>query len=287
MKFVVVTGMSGAGKSTVLKILEDEGFFCVDNLPPSLISKFAEICFQPGSDITRVALGIDARGGRLFDDLFAGLDALTSENNEYTILYLDASDEVLVKRYSETRRSHPLAKNDRLITGIEKERELLAKVREKSDYIIDTSQILTRQLKEMVTEICVLDRDFSSLLINVLSFGYKYGVPDDADMVFDVRFTPNPFYVPELKELSGNDEAVAAFVMSFEVSRVFFDKMADMLAFLIPLYVSEGKNRLVVAIGCTGGRHRSVTFANLLYKKLLDMNQTVSINHRDIWQNRR
>ncbi|MCL2462478.1 MAG: RNase adapter RapZ [Defluviitaleaceae bacterium] len=282
MKFVIVTGMSGAGKSTVMKILEDEGFFCVDNLPPSLISKFAEICFRPGSDIDRVALGVDARGGRLFNDLIACLDALMNENYEYTILFMDASDEVLVKRYSETRRSHPLAKNDRLITGIEKERELLEEVRQKADYIIDTSQILTRQLKEMVTEICVLDREFSSLLINVLSFGFKYGVPDDADMVFDVRFTTNPFYVPELKELTGNDEAVADYVMSSEASRVFMDKMLDMLLFLIPNFISEGKNRLVIAIGCTGGKHRSVTFANLLYKKLLELGHTVSINHRDI-----
>jgi len=282
MQFVVVTGMSGAGKSLALKYLEDIGFFCVDNLPPSLMSKFAEVCFRPGSDIERVAMGIDIRGGRLFEDLFEGLSDLNREDYQYKILFLDASDPVLLQRYKESRRSHPLAKNDRVITGIEKERGLLKQVKERADYIIDTSHTLTRHLKQTINDIFLNNKDFDSLMITVLSFGFKYGIPSDADLVFDVRFLPNPFYVPELKEQTGNDLPVKEFVMGLPDSTLFMDKLLDMLQFLIPLYVKEGKNQLVIGIGCTGGKHRSVTMANELYYALQRAGNHATINHRDI-----
>ncbi len=282
MQFVIVTGMSGAGKSTVLKFLEDLGFFCVDNLPPSLISKFAEICFRPGSDIDRVALGIDIRGGKLFDDLFINLSDVETENYNYSILFLDAADNVLLKRYKESRRSHPLAKNERLITGIEKERELLSNVKEKATYIIDTSHILTRQLKEKISDIFIDNKYFDSLMITVLSFGFKYGIPNDSDLVFDVRFIPNPFYISELKEKTGNDIEVRDYVMDWEVSKTFIHQLENMLDFLIPNYVKEGKNQLVISIGCTGGKHRSVTLANELFHILQKEGKSVIISHRDI-----
>ncbi len=282
MQLIIVTGMSGAGKSTVLKFLEDLGFFCADNLPPSLIPKLAEVCFRPGSDLENVALGIDIRGGNLFQDLFAELDAIKNENYTCSILYLDASDEVLQKRYKETRRSHPLAKNERVITGIEKERELLEEVKRRATYIIDTSQTLTRQLKEKLVEIFVENKNFTNLVITVMSFGFKYGIPQDADLVFDVRFIPNPFYIPELKEFSGNDLPVKEFVLSHEVSKMFLDKTIDMLEFLLPNYVCEGKNQLVIAIGCTGGRHRSVALASEINLALKSNGHYVNVNHRDI-----
>lgn len=287
MRFVIVTGMSGAGKSTALKFLEDMDFFCVDNLPPSLMLKFAEVCFRAGSDIERVALGLDIRGGRLFDDLFAGLSDIENARLDYSILFLDAADEVLLKRYKETRRSHPLAKNDRLITGIEKERALLAEMKAKADYIIDTSLLLARQLKEKLTDIFVDDKAFDSLMITVLSFGFKYGVPSDSDLVFDVRFLPNPFYIPELKEKTGNDPEVRDYVLGHEVSGFFLDKLKDMLTFLIPNYVREGKNRLVISVGCTGGKHRSVALANELALALQNEGNSVIISHRDIQKDAR
>jgi UPF0042 nucleotide-binding protein len=274
--------MSGAGKTTVLKILEDMGFFCVDNLPPSLIPKFAEVCFRPGSDIDKVALGVDIRGGRLFDDLLPGLAALERDNLQYTVLFLDASDDVLMKRFKETRRSHPLAKNDRIITGIAKERELLSAIKRKSTYIIDTSQLLTRQLREKINDIFIDKKIFNSLMITILSFGFKYGIPTDSDLVFDVRFIPNPFYIGELKELTGNDAPVSDYVMEWQVSKKFLEKLDDMVDFLIPNYINEGKNQLVISIGCTGGKHRSVTLANALYHALAQKGESVIVKHRDI-----
>ncbi len=281
MQFVILTGMSGAGKSTVLKIFEDLGFFCVDNLPPALIPRFAEVIFGSDSNITKVALGIDARGGKLFNDLFAGLAAINGIY-EYSILFLDASDNVLVKRYSETRHTHPLAKNDRVITGISMERELLREVKSKATHIIDTTQILARQLKELITEIYMNSRDFNSLMITVLSFGFKYGIPDDADLVFDVRFIPNPFYEPLLKELTGLDRPVRDYVFNCAETTTFLDKLTDMLKFLLPCYITEGKNRLVIAIGCTGGKHRSVSISEDLHMRLNDTGYSVNIRHRDI-----
>ncbi len=282
MQFVIVTGMSGAGKTTVLKFLEDIGFFCADNLPPSLILKLAEVCFQPGSDIDKVALGIDIRGGRLFDDLFAGLSELTQKSYDYNILYLDATDDALLTRYKETRRNHPLAKNDRIITGIVKERELLAEVKKRADFIIDTSHVLPRQLREKINDIFVDNQAFNSLMITVITFGFKYGIPTDSDLVFDVRFLANPFYIPELKEQTGNDKPVRDFVLACDESRLFLAKLNDMLNILIPGYIKEGKNQLVLSIGCTGGKHRSVVLGNEVFNFLVGQGYSVNITHRDI-----
>lgn len=282
MKCIIVTGMSGAGKSTVLRFLEDIGYFCVDNLPPSLIPKFIELCSKPGTDIEQVALGIDIRGGKLFDDLFTCLSEIESENHKFNILFMDATDEVLLKRFKESRRNHPLARGERISTGIMRERDLLKDVKRRADYIIDTTHILARQLKEQINDIFLDNKDFDSLMITVLSFGFKYGIPADSDLVFDVRFIPNPFYVSELKALTGNDVEVREYVMDCEESQIFIEKLDDMVSFLIPNYIKEGKNQLVIAIGCTGGKHRSVTLANELYSRLQKKGNSVIINHRDI-----
>jgi len=282
MRFVIITGMSGAGKSQTIKFLEDIGFFCVDNLPPALIPKFAEVCFTPASEIDKVALGIDIRGGKLFSELFNGLSALKQAGCDYEILFLDASDEVLVKRYKETRRKHPLAMEDRISDGIERERKMLVEVKDRADYIIDTSNLLTRELKEEINNIFLDNKKFESLMITVLSFGFKYGIPSDADLVFDVRFIPNPFYLPEMRELTGNDKEVNDYVMQWQQSKDFLDKLVDMIEFLIPNYIKEGKNQLVISIGCTGGKHRSVTLANQLNENLKKLGHRVILKHRDI-----
>lgn len=282
MRFVIVTGMSGAGKTSVLKFLEDINFFCVDNLPPALLPKFAELCYEQEGEIERVALGIDIRGGKLFNDLFEVLSSLQEKGYEYEILYLDASDEVLIKRYKETRRSHPLSRNGSIQEGIRKEREMLWDVKAKATYIIDTSQVLTRQLKEQINGIFVENKKHENLVITIQSFGFKYGIPTDSDLVFDVRFLPNPFYIQELKELTGNDEPVSSYVMNFEESQIFLQKLLDMVEFLIPLYIKEGKNNLVISIGCTGGKHRSVTLANALYAALGQEKHMLLLQHHDI-----
>ena len=282
MKFIIVTGMSGAGKSSVLKFLEDVGFFCVDNLPPFLILKFAQMYFEMSTQIKKVAIGIDIRGGKLFNDLFFNLEKIDKAN--YKILFLDASDNVLVKRFKETRRVHPIAKakSERIIFGIKKEREILKKVRSRADYIIDTSFMKANDLKEKINDIFVAKKKFDGLMINIISFGFKYGIPEDSDLVFDVRFLPNPFYIKELKNLTGNDLDVNNYVLKFELSHKFLDKVLDLINFLIPNYIHEGKNQLVISVGCTGGKHRSVTIANEIYKKLFDGGRNVLINHRDI-----
>ena len=281
MKFVIVTGLSGAGKTTVLKFLEDINYFCADNLPPALLLKFAEL-FEQGREIDKVALGIDIRGGKLFEDLFHGLDCLNENGYDYEILFLDASDESLIKRFKETRRSHPLSRGGSIADGIQKERKILEKVKKRANYIIDTSNILTRELKEKINDIFVLNENFESLMITVDSFGFKYGIPIDSDLVFDVRFLPNPYYIPELKEQTGNDRPVSDYVMSFEESQIFLDKLLDLLEFLIPKYIKEGKNSLVISIGCTGGKHRSVTLANALSKGLTEKGHSVRLRHNDI-----
>ncbi|MDE6181858.1 MAG: RNase adapter RapZ [Eubacteriales bacterium] len=282
MKYVIITGMSGAGKSTVLKFFEDIGYFCVDNLPPSLIPKFIELCDKPNSEISKVAIGIDIRGGKLFDDFFTYLSEIKNEKGLFEILFLDSSDEVLLKRYKETRRIHPLARGERIMAGILRERELLVDIRRKSDYIIDTSHILARQLKQKINDIFIENKDFESLMVTVLSFGFKYGPPTDADLVFDVRFLPNPFYIEELRPLTGNDVSVSDYVMKYKESNIFLEKLKDMIDFLIPNYIKEGKNQLVIGIGCTGGKHRSVTLANELFSSLQNIGHSVIIYHRDI-----
>jgi len=278
MRLVIVTGMSGAGKSTALKFLEDMGFFCADNLPPSLIARLAEVC--DGAE--NVALGIDIRGGRLFEDLFSELDALSVTDHNLEILFLDASDEILQNRYKESRRSHPLAKSERVITGIERERELLRDVKSRSDYIIDTSQTLTRQLKEKLSGIFIESKNFHDLVVTVMSFGFKYGVPQDVDLVFDVRFIPNPFYIPGLREQTGNEAPVREYVLLRPESGEFLQKLCDMLEFLLPCYIREGKSQLVIGVGCTGGRHRSVALANEVFLYLQNAGHYVTKIHRDI-----
>ena len=283
MRFVIVTGMSGAGRGTSLRILEDAGYFCVDNLPISLIEKFSELIYSGTSEISKVALGIDVRSGKALNELQHTLESLTASGYHYEILFLDASDEVLVKRYKETRRNHPLAGEGRIAEGIAEERERLVFLKKQADYIIDTSNLLTRELKLELDKIFVQNQEFKNLVITVLSFGFKFGIPNDADLVFDVRFLPNPYYYEELRKYSGNDKEIQDFVMGFEVAHRFLYKLIDMVQFLIPNYVLEGKNQLVIAIGCTGGKHRSVTLANKLYERLKEnTDYAVKIEHRDI-----
>jgi len=283
MKFVIVTGMSGAGKSTALKMLEDMGYFCVDNLPIALLPKFAELAYAPGSDITQVAMGVDIRNGRSLDEMAGVLESLQSSGVAYEILYLDASDEVLIKRYKETRRVHPLAKTGRVEDGIRLERKKTAFLKSHTTYILDTSQLLTRELKKALEKILTEEKKFKNLMITVLSFGFKYGIPGDCDLVYDVRFLPNPYYVEGLKYKTGNDAEVQEFVMGYELSHVFLEKLVDMLNFLIPNYILEGKNQLVIGIGCTGGKHRSVTLANKLFEALSDKAEYgVRLEHRDV-----
>ncbi len=283
MEFTIVTGMSGAGKSATLNFFEDMGFFCVDNMPPSLIEKFAELCFNQDNGIDKVALGIDIRGGKLFNDLMENLEAFSKMDYEYKIVFLDASDSTLLKRFKETRRQHPLAKNGRLIDGITREKEVLKMIKEKADYVIDTSHLLTRELKETLIDIFIEKEKFNSLVITVLSFGFKYGIPSDVDLVFDVRFLPNPFYIQDLKEKTGNEKEVQDYVMSFDSAKEFLTKLEDMIMFLIPNYIKEGRNSLVIGIGCTGGKHRSVTLANNLFKILKSKKEYgVIVKHNNI-----
>lgn len=282
MRFVIVTGMSGAGKSSVLKFLEDINFFCVDNLPPALIPKFAELCYEQEGEIERVAMGVDIRGGKLFNDLFHVLFALEEKGYQYEIIFLDASDNALIKRYKETRRSHPLSKIGSIEDGILQEREMLKEVKSRATYILDTTNVLTRELKTQINRIFVENQFFENLVITVCSFGFKYGIPVDSDLVFDVRFLPNPFYIQELKEMTGNDAPVSDYVMSFQESQEFLKKLVEMIEFLLPLYVKEGKNNLVISIGCTGGKHRSVTLANALYNALDKDKHTLLLKHNDI-----
>ncbi len=283
MRLVIVTGMSGAGKSTALKMLEDMGYFCVDNLPIPLLPGFVEIFNAPDSSVKKVALGIDVRGGQDFGGLQENLDDMDAKKIPYEILFLDAHDDVLIKRYKETRRQHPLSGSGRVDTGIAKEREKIAFLKMRATYILDTSKMLTRELRLELEKIFVDGQDFCNLYITVMSFGFKYGIPQDADLVFDVRFLPNPYYIQELKEKTGNDPEVQDYVMGNDKGRIFLEKLNDMVSFLIPNYILEGKNQLVIAIGCTGGKHRSVTLANALYQILESVEgYGVRIEHRDI-----
>ena len=291
MRFVIVTGMSGGGKATAIHMLEDAGFYCVDNLPVSLIEKFADLITMPENEIDKVVLGIDARAGQAFEEVAGMIDSLKERGIPVEVLFMDCSDQVLIKRYKETRRVHPMNVNDtgkRIEDGIAKERSVLAEVKKRADYVIDSSQLLTRELKEELDRIFVKNEGYNSLMVTILSFGFKYGIPSDADLVFDVRFLPNPYYIDELKHQTGNDKGVQDYVKSFPACGQFLDKLTDMLQFLIPGYVQEGKYQLVVGIGCTGGQHRSVTIANELYTRLKEAggNYGIKISHRDVKQAR-
>ena len=283
MRFVIVTGMSGAGKSTALKMLEDMGYFCVDNLPIPLLPGFVQMLQNTDTEMKKVALGLDVRSGQDLSGLKENLEAMDRDRIGYEILFLDANDAVLVKRYKETRRQHPLSGSGRVDTGIAKEREKILFLKMKATYILDTSKMLTRELRIELEKIFVDGQSFCNLYITVMSFGFKYGIPQDADLVFDVRFLPNPYYIDTLREKTGNEAEVQDYVMQNDKGRIFLDKLKDMMEFLIPNYIIEGKNQLVIAIGCTGGKHRSVTLANALYQ-LLDQEESygVRIEHRDI-----
>ena len=283
MRFVIVTGMSGAGKSTALKMLEDMGYFCVDNLPIPLLPGFVQMLQNTDTEMKKVALGLDVRSGQDLSGLKENLEAMDRDRIGYEILFLDANDAVLVKRYKETRRQHPLSGSGRVDTGIAKEREKILFLKMKATYILDTSKMLTRELRIELEKIFVDGQSFCNLYITVMSFGFKYGIPQDADLVFDVRFLPNPYYIDTLREKTGNEAEVQDYVMQNDKGRIFLDKLKDMMEFLIPNYILEGKNQLVIAIGCTGGKHRSDTLANALYQILdKEENYGVRIEHRDI-----
>lgn len=282
MRFVIVTGMSGAGKSSALKMLEDVGYFCVDNLPTRLLCRFAEITLDKTANISNVALGIDIRSGASIDEFLEELKKVNEMGVKFEILFLNASNRILIKRYKETRRNHPLARNGRIEDGIEKEREAVDVLKKHADYVIDTSQLLTRELKAEIDRIFVREEEYANFNVAVVSFGFKFGIPADVDLVFDVRFLPNPYYDLSLRPLTGNDRPIQEFVMKHEESRVFLEKLEDMLKFLIPNYIKEGKYNLVIGIGCTGGKHRSVTITNALAEKLKQLPYPVKVEHRDI-----
>lgn len=282
MRFVIVTGISGAGKNTVLKMLEDAEYFCVDNLPIQLIPKMAQIAVVESRNISKVALGVDIRSGDGLKNLTEILEQIDDMQFDYEILFLECATEVLIKRYKETRHTHPLAGKGRVEDAIEEERRRTKFLKENAKYIIDTSQLLVRDLKKQIDKIFVDNDQFENFYLTILSFGFKYGVPADSDLVFDVRFLPNPYYIPELRPKSGRDKEVYDYVMASEEAQIFLDKLEDMLDFLIPNYIVEGKNQLVVGIGCTGGKHRSVTLANAITKRMEGRKFGMKVEHRDV-----
>ncbi len=284
MQFIIVTGMSGSGKSCAMNVLEDIGFYCIDNMPPQLISKFAEICTHSKGQLERVAVAVDIRSGEMFGELLDMWKMLKEDSRlDVKILYLEANDDVIIKRYKETRRKHPLDEkfSSCLQKAIAFEREQLNPFREVADYYIESSYLSTSQLKEEI-KCLFLEKNSDSMLIKVMSFGYKYGVSTEADLVFDVRCLPNPYYIKELRAMTGCDSDVRDYVMSFEQSKQLLERIKDLLDFLIPLYVQEGKSQLVICFGCTGGKHRSITFTELTSDYLIQKGLRVQKSHRDI-----
>lgn len=283
-KLLIVTGMSGAGKTIALKSLEDMGYYCVDNLPIPLVDKFAELITDGNEQITKAALGIDVRSGKdlpLLKEIFDEWDI--KGNVDYEVVFLDASDETLLKRFKETRRAHPLSKDGRVETGIEAERQEMDWLKDNAGFIIDTTRLLTKELRAQLADIFEKNRAYENLQVTILSFGFKYGIPEDSDLLFDVRFLPNPYYVQELKTHTGLEQCIKDFVQKDGVADEFLTKLNDMVSFLIPHYIEEGKNQLVISIGCTGGKHRSVTIAELLYQSLSkSADYGIRIDHRDI-----
>ncbi len=284
MQLLIVTGMSGSGKSSVMDVMEDIGYYCIDNIPPKLIGRFVDLCRKSETNINRIAVAVDIRTGDMFAEIFRSWQALKSEKDvEVKVLFIEASDEVLIKRYKETRRKHPLDEkfNGNLHEAIQYEWNQLSQLREIADYYIETSNLSASALKEQVKAL-FLDRSSDSLTIKVMSFGFKYGVSTESDLVFDVRCLPNPFYVEELRRHTGLENCVRDYVMGFEEAQVFFEKLTDLVDYLLPLYVREGKSQLVIAFGCTGGKHRSITFAELMAKHLTEKGYKVQKYHRDI-----
>lgn len=284
MRLVIVTGISGAGKVTALKIFEDNGYYCVDNLPIDLIESFADILFGQTNEKNKVAIGVDIRSGKNLEKMSEVLKNMKAKEQNYEILFLDCNNNTLIKRFKETRRSHPMGDRDSVENEINEERAKLEFLREQADYIIDTSNLLVKELRGEIEKIFVLNRDYRNLFVTIMSFCFKHGVPADCDLVFDVRFLPNPYYVPELKHKTGNQKEVQDYVLNSPVSHEFLNKLVDMIKFLIPNYIEEGKNQLVIGIGCTGGHHRSVTIANELYNQLnsSDASYGIRLSHRDI-----
>lgn len=283
-QLLIVTGMSGAGKSRALQSLEDMGYFCIDNLPPILIPKFSELCCS-GEKISHVAMVVDIRGGEFFESLNEALQVLAEKNINYEIIFMEASDKSLISRYKETRRSHPLAPNGRITEGVKKERELLQNIRNKSDYIIDTSTMKTNELKELLKKRFGDKNSGNRINVNLVSFGFKYGLPLDADMVWDVRFLSNPYYLPEMRHKTGRVPEVAEYINKQEITQAFKTKYFDVVNFLLPQYEKEGKSQFVIAIGCTGGMHRSVCMTEELGKYLREVGYHVIVEHRDMLKN--
>ena len=281
---LIITGMSGAGRTTSMKMLEDMGYFCIDNLPVPLLDKLVDFANTMQAGNQKIAVGIDIRNGETLNQMMATLENLEHKDITYEILFMDAEDEVLLKRYKETRRNHPLAGGERIEQGIARERKRLEELKARATYIIDTSRLLTRELKQELEKIFIEEQEYKNLFVTILSFGFKYGIPADSDIVLDVRFLPNPYYIEELRPKTGNDVEIQQYVMQYEEAGIFLDKLEDLVRFLIPNYISEGKNQLVISIGCTGGKHRSVTLANELYKRLDTDNSQygLKIEHRDL-----
>lgn len=284
-RLVVITGMSGAGKTQVIRAMEDLGYFCVDNLPPMLIPKFADLCAQSAGKVTRIALVVDIRGGEFFDALIHVLEDMEKQGYMYEVLFLEASDETLIRRYKETRRRHPMSPHGRISEGIIRERDRLEHIRGRATHIIDTSDLSTNQLREKIVTLFASEREDTRINITVVSFGFKYGIPLDADMVFDVRFLPNPFYVESLRRKSGETPEVSEYIWKWPVTQQFMEKLSGLVDFLVPNYIKEGKSQLIIAIGCTGGMHRSVFVANKILEGLKIKGYKVNVEHRDIKHN--
>lgn len=284
-RLVIITGMSGAGKTQVVRTMEDLGYFCVDNLPPMLIPKFAELCVQSAGQVARIALVVDIRGGEFFDTLIQVLEDMENQGYMYEILFLEAADETLIRRYKETRRRHPMSPHGRISEGIARERDRLEHIRGRATHIIDTSDLLTNQLREKIVAMFASEREDTRITITVVSFGFKYGIPLDADMVFDVRFLPNPFYVESLRRKSGQMPEVGEYIWKWPVTQQFMEKLSGLVDFLVPHYIKEGKSQLIIAIGCTGGMHRSVFVANKIFEGLKIKGYKVNAEHRDIKHN--
>ncbi|HZK00473.1 MAG TPA: RNase adapter RapZ [Tissierellaceae bacterium] len=282
MEFLVITGMSGAGKSQAMKVMEDKGYYCMDNLPPQLLPKFAELAYESKKTLEKIAVVVDIRGGEFFGSLFKSLDDLADKGIGYKILFLDASDNVLIKRYKELRRPHPLTPEGSIIEGISQERDMLKELKERAYYIIDTSHLTIGMLKEEISKIFLKGGEKRKLTISITSFGFKNGILMDGDLIFDVRFLPNPYYIPDLKEISGVNEDTKKYVFKWPQTNIFISKVIDMLEFLIPYYIDEGKTQLVIGIGCTGGFHRSVAIANKIGNTLISNGHRAIVSHRDI-----
>lgn len=283
MKLILVTGLSGAGKSQALNCLEDMGYFCVDNLPPALMGTFVKLCAkQEGGAMERIAIGVDVRGKHFFREIYQSLYELRDSGVHYEVLFMNASDEVLIKRYKETRRTHPLAHiAATLPKAIAMEREQLARLRQMANCVVDTSQISVKQLYDRIRELFIGDETVP-YRVTIVSFGFKYGLPQEADLVFDMRFLPNPFYIDRLKQKNGKHDDVREYVLSHAASGEFIDRAADMLLWLVPKYMREGRNELIIAVGCTGGMHRSVVIADQLQEQLIQAGASATVTHRDI-----